>query len=517
MRRVPTLPAAAALILVAASFGLAAGGAQSPSATTHRQLLIVLDGLRPDYVTPDLMPNLYALGQRGVVFGNHHSVYPTVTRVNAASISTGAYPGAHGLIGNSVFFPEVDPRRFLDTSDRANLLAIDQATRGALLTAPTLGEMLQASGRRLLSVGSGSAGSATLLNHKVSGGAILHVEFAAPEGLYLEMAAKFGPLTGETTPNDTRNRRAVDTFLQIGLPRVNPDVTMMWLSDPDATAHAYGIGHLITKDALKRVDAELKRLQDGLAAAGLLDRYDIWVTSDHGFSTSTSGTNLNELLAPFAGTLPDKSPRLVTGGGAIYVRDHDGKSIAGIVGALQGASTVGAIFVPAAGSGNTGNLDGRLPGTLSFDAIRWSHARSSDILFSPNWTDRNNEHGVPGTSASGGVATHGSSSPFDMHNVLIAAGPSLKTKASVGAPSGNVDFAPTFLHLMGIEIPRSMEGRVLEEALTGGPNPSSQTVESTTHTVRNADGSYTLTATFSTVTSARGRFRYLDYTKVERP
>ena len=54
----------------------------------HRHLLIVLDGLRPDYVTRELMPNLYALGQRGVVMNRHHAVYPTVTRVNASSIST---------------------------------------------------------------------------------------------------------------------------------------------------------------------------------------------------------------------------------------------------------------------------------------------------------------------------------------------------------------------------------------------------------------------------------------------
>src|ERR1700756_1421834 len=72
------------------------------------QVLIVLDGLRPDYVTPEIMPNLYALGQRGVVFTNHHSVYPTVTRVNASSIATGTYPEVHGLMGNSVFFPQVD-------------------------------------------------------------------------------------------------------------------------------------------------------------------------------------------------------------------------------------------------------------------------------------------------------------------------------------------------------------------------------------------------------------------------
>jgi hypothetical protein len=45
----------------------------------NRHLLIVIDGLRPDYVTADVMPNLTALGKRGVVFNRHHSVYPTVT------------------------------------------------------------------------------------------------------------------------------------------------------------------------------------------------------------------------------------------------------------------------------------------------------------------------------------------------------------------------------------------------------------------------------------------------------
>ena len=111
-----------------------------------RHLLIVVDGLRPDYVTEAVMPNLVALGKRGVVFARHHSVYPTVTRVNASSISTGAYPERHGLMGNSVFFPKVDPAKFLDTSNRGDLLKI-AAAEGQLLTAATLGQSLQAAGQ----------------------------------------------------------------------------------------------------------------------------------------------------------------------------------------------------------------------------------------------------------------------------------------------------------------------------------------------------------------------------------
>lgn len=52
----------------------------------NRSLLIVVDGLRPDYITPELMPNLHALGEAGAVGKVHSSIYPTFTRVNSASI-----------------------------------------------------------------------------------------------------------------------------------------------------------------------------------------------------------------------------------------------------------------------------------------------------------------------------------------------------------------------------------------------------------------------------------------------
>jgi arylsulfatase A-like enzyme len=487
--------------------------AQARPSILNRQLLIVLDGLRPDYVRPDIMPNLYAFGEQGVVFQNHHAVYPTVTRVNASSIATGTYPATHGLMGNSVFFPAVDPARFLDTADQANLVKINESEKGRLQTATTMGEILEKAGRKMLVVSSGSGGSAYLLNYHVAGGAILHNEFALPESFASEMIATLGPNPPEATPNAAQNRRAVDAFLQIGLRKIDPSVTVMWLSDPDATAHAHGVGHPTTIDALKRVDSEFKRLLDGLAAARQLDRYDIWVTSDHGFTTSSQPANAAALLKPFAGTMPDGSPKIVSGGGAIYVRDHDRKVIAGIVGALQHTSGIGAIFMPSA---SPGSMDGQLAGTLSFEAIRWNHARSSDILYSPDWTEQQNQYGFAGITRSGGTAGHGSTSLFDVHNVLIAGGPDLKQKTAVATPSANVDFVPTFLRLAGVRLPDAIDGRVLDEALRNGPDPSTIKVVPSEHTVKASDGSYALTGYFSTVESPSASYRYFNYTKVER-
>jgi arylsulfatase A-like enzyme len=488
--------------------GGGSGGDTTEEGAPRRHLLIVLDGLRPDYVTPQLMPALYALGQRGVLLTNHHAVFPTVTRVNASSISTGAYPETHGLIGNSVYFPEVDPLRFLGTSDRANLLRIE-ATGERLLTATTLGEVLQSAGERVLVMSSGSSGSSYLLNHTVAGGAILHYEYGLPETLHDQALARLGEVPEAGTPNHARNRWIVDAFLQLGLAEIEPAVTLMWLSDPDTTAHQHGIGHPTTVEALFRLDAEIQRIQDGLADAGLLDATNIWVTSDHGFSRHTGSVNLDALLAPFAGSLDDGSPRLVAGAGAIYVRDDDQNTIREIVTALQQAEGVGAVFTRAASPGAD---EGWVPGTLSLGLVRWSHDRSAQILYSPDWTGAANEYGYPGTSAQGGVAGHGSSSPFDIHNTLVAAGPDLKAHVEIATPSGNVDFAPTFLHLLGLDIPPAMQGRILHEVLRDGSDPTEVAVDTMDVTVENADGSYALTAVSSIVD---GR-SYLDYTTVER-
>lgn len=475
-----------------------------------RQLLIVVDGLRPDYVTPEVMPNLSALGRRGVVFARHHAVYPTVTRVNAASISTGAYPEGHGLLGNSVFFPSVDTARFLDTADRSALMKIAAAER-QLLTAPTMGELLQASGRKMLVVSSGSDGSALLNNHTVAGGAILHPQFTLPESLVAEMKA-IGPVPkGDVAPG-ALDRYAVDAFLTVGL-KQDPSVTVLWLGTLDATAHVKGIGAAETQAILKHVDTEIGRIEAAFKNAGLSERYNIWVTSDHGFSTYTGGVDVAAIVSPFAAKLPDGSPRIVAGSGAIYVRDGDQGVIAAVVGNLQAAPGVGAIFTRAA---QPGSLRGEVPGTLSFDAVRWTHDRAAQILFSPDWSDAANAHGFRGRTASTGIAGHGSSSPWDIHNTLIAAGPDLKRGLTLQSPSANTDFAPTFMRLFGIESPATMQGRPLTEALARGAALPTGAVKTSEYAATSPGGGYTVTAMFSIVSAGGRDYRYLDGTRVAR-
>ena len=65
-----------------------------------RFLIVAFDGLRPDMVDDDLMPNLSAFCRRGSHCTDNRAVFPTETRVNQSSLVTGCHPGRHGMEGN---------------------------------------------------------------------------------------------------------------------------------------------------------------------------------------------------------------------------------------------------------------------------------------------------------------------------------------------------------------------------------------------------------------------------------
>src|SRR6201989_649287 len=71
--------------------------------TPHNVIIFVADGLRYGSVEPGNMPNMARLKHDGVDFTNSHSLYPTITTVNASAIATGHYIGDTGDFGNTLY------------------------------------------------------------------------------------------------------------------------------------------------------------------------------------------------------------------------------------------------------------------------------------------------------------------------------------------------------------------------------------------------------------------------------
>src|SRR6185369_15598759 len=71
--------------------------ATMPAMAPRLVIVFVVDGLRPDGITIEDTPTLARLCDEGVRFADSHAVFPTVTRVNAATLATGTQPGTHGI------------------------------------------------------------------------------------------------------------------------------------------------------------------------------------------------------------------------------------------------------------------------------------------------------------------------------------------------------------------------------------------------------------------------------------
>ncbi len=471
-------------------------------------LVIVIDGLRPDYITRALMPNLLALGEGGVIGDAHHAVFPTVTRVNSTSIATGTYPRSHGLLNNTIYLPEASPAA-IDTGEATALLAADTATGGQLLTAPTLAELFVRAGKKVFTAGSGTTGSALLLNHRPTATSPLFNSrnFVRPESLHARAEAVLGPSPATTYPSRAANRWTIDAYLEIALKEFQPDVTLMWLTDPDGTAHKHGMGTPQTLEALRHIDEELGRLLATLEKRGLRDRINIFITADHGFSTHGGPFNLTALLTS-RGLIDGVK---IIGGNQLYVQSGGDAKIVRIVRVLQETPWVGAIFTRAKSSGAS---DGFVPGTLSFDAIHYQHARTADILVDAAWSDAANSHGYRGATTSGGVAGHGSSSPFDINIRLTLSGPAFKRATRSSVPTGNIDLAVTLCHLHGVTPAPTMQGRVVRELLRDGPAPETIPVEKTVHrvSVETNGNRYALELHRRRV----GETDYIDFTQTKR-
>ena len=431
-------------------------------------IIVVFDGLQPAQVTPDLMPNLARLSAEGVTCTNHHAVFPTVTRANVASIVTGHHPGAHGLTANMLVIPEFDPHRAMGALEPT---LTEVAARHPVLLQPTVGDILSRHGLEYIAVGAGTSGNAYLQNPnaETGGGATIHPDFTLPRPLHEALISRFGQWPDRRGPSTPKMARVVDVFIQYVLAERQPAVSMMWLSEPDSSQHSHGVGSSEAVDAIREADWQFGRLLDWLDHTGRVAHTNVIVASDHGYSTISGIIDVEAELRR-AGFSPGGDP------GGVTVAPNGGSALFYATGDVPGTCEKLAPWLMSqhwCGPLLASRAAGEIPGTLPASLAGLEGPRAPALAMSFRWNSDANVAGFAGhaysTSLHPGQGQHGSMSPHETRNVFFANGPDFKQGTTVHSPSGNVDIAPTILHLLGLPGGERMAGRVLTETLNSSP------------------------------------------------
>ena len=476
----------AAICFLAANTAI---GQKSQGQADH-VVLIVWDGLRPDFVTEKYSPTLWKLSREGVTFRNHHSVFPTSTDVNGTAIATGVYPARNGLMANLEYRPELDDRKPVDTADAQTTLKGDELNSDKYLACPTIAELVQGAGGRTAVAGTKTvallfdrsikrASEAARNSTTLFAGAMLPREAQAP------VVTSLGAFPKKRIPNEAQDQWTTKALTESFWESDVPKFSLLWLSDPDFSEHDSAPGSPSVLAAIKSVDSDLATVLESLEAKKVRGKTDILVVSDHGFSTVERAVNVPVLLnaAGFKAATefrnkPAAGDIMVVGnGGAVlfYVVAHDEAVTRRLVEWLQRSDFAGVIFSRQ-----------EIEGTFKLKEICIDTPAAPDVVMSFRWKTGENQFGVAGLinadwNRPAGKGTHATLSKFDLHNTLIAAGPDFRRGFVDERPTGNIDLAPTILHILGIDSPHKFDGRILSEAMTGGgadlPQTNTKTIE----------------------------------------
>ena len=388
-------------------------------------VVVVWDGMRPDFISKEHTPALYQLAQDGAMFQNHHAVYPSSTEVNGTAIATGAYPQRSGIVANREYRPEINPQRLVDTQDRDVIRKGDEISRSHYLLCSTIAETLQAAG--LKTAIAGTKPVALLQDRRArpdadNAGITLFEGKVLPASRQPSLDNRLGGFPGDESkksllPNEKRDEWTTRTLIGPLWSNGVPAFSLLWLSEPDYSQHPSAPSSTKSIAALESCDRRLAEVLAELERRKLRDKTDVFVASDHGFSTIERGVDICAELQktgfPAQRSFinpPQPGQILVDGAGGsvlFYIIGHDSITVHRLVEFLQKQNFAGVIFTRE-----------RAPGTFTLDDVKLRSPEAPDVVLSFRWSADKSKLGAPGLLTVDGAllfkgGDHASLSRFD--------------------------------------------------------------------------------------------------------
>jgi predicted AlkP superfamily pyrophosphatase or phosphodiesterase len=212
-------------------------------------VIVSFDGFRWDYPDRIETPNLDRLEAAGVRAERLIPVFPSKTFPGHYSVVTGLYPGHHGIVSNNMRDPRWD-----EVFGLGNRAEVENGRWWG--GEPIWVTAMQAGLRAAVYFWPGSEAP---------------IKGQQPDWWY--------PFD-DSVPYEERVDQALD-WLALPAPE-RPQLVALYFGEPNDSGHRYGPDADETAAAVRRADAALGRLLDGLEARGLV--VNIMVSSDHGMA-----------------------------------------------------------------------------------------------------------------------------------------------------------------------------------------------------------------------------------------
>ena len=400
-----------------------------------RVVFLCCDGLGRDWVAPHTTPFLHELRSASVWCSEHSAVFPSVTRVSAASIATGCHPARHGLHGNRMALFE-DGRFIVRDVGAPDFRDHMRRVTSRTLHVPALAERVAQHGG-FIAFSNVSPGAAFFLDPDHHG----HV---------YHRTGSFGP-GGEKLPALQATHDAAGDWAMTGrfcsevLAERKPAIAAMWLTDPDHRTHGVPLGSPEHMEALAGADrcvAQVFRTVERLRGQG--EEILLLVGSDHGHETIGAVVDVDEWLAARGlGELVRSGDIAVAGQGTSALLYATARGCAPLLDVLDAM-----------------RAEPWSDGVLVGDALaELGMASQGGVVAAVNMARRDepNPHGVPGKRwvvkedakpVPVGCGQHGGLGPDETRPFLM-----VNDGGSTGMrrdPSNLVDIAPTIVGYLGL-------------------------------------------------------------------
>ncbi len=229
-------------------------------------VVLLFDGFAPPMLELAETPNLDRMAREGVSSRGFVPAFPTISLINAVTVSTGCWPAQHGIVTNVFEDPE---RGRYDHSGDADWLTgcehLHQAAERQGLPAAAIGW-----------VGA----------HSESRGA--QASWVAPQGERV-----CGPdLAGSRRLDAARADRVVELLERSGGPRL----VLGYFCGPDGAAHFRGTDTEETREEVARADAIVGRVLDAVASRPDADRVSVFIVTDHGMRPISHLVNITRIV-----------------------------------------------------------------------------------------------------------------------------------------------------------------------------------------------------------------------------